>query len=169
MGSISSETLEQLPPILKDIDEKLVVLEQERQNADLVSQLKDHLDTFTETAQGQLQLTPLLTDTMARFLHGVTKGKNTLSSPAFEKLFNAVVLLQEQLEWSAEHGSEVQGTQWDPLLTQLEALASGKEIPAPVSATVPAPAPVPIPFSTTLFFKESNRIPRPSSAMVIKK
>ncbi|MGK5093347.1 protein phosphatase CheZ [Deltaproteobacteria bacterium TL4] len=143
-GTLSTEAMRQLPPLLKTIDEQLVVLEQDRHNVGLVTQLATHLDQFTEMAQTSLRQTPVLTRTMSSFLQGVHEGKLTLSSPAFEKLFNAVVLIQEQLEWSSQHESEVQGSLWAPLVAQMQMLASAQELPVfETSATLPRQAAMP--------------------------
>ena len=115
--------VEELPPLLKTIDEKLVLLEQKRNDTALMAQLAELLDDFTQTAS-PLEKTPILTGYMSQFLHSAETGDMMLSSPAFEKLFNAMALIQEQLEWFEDYGDEVESSLWDPLQSQIQALAN---------------------------------------------
>ncbi|MBF0350376.1 MAG: protein phosphatase CheZ [SAR324 cluster bacterium] len=143
-GIIQNDTLEQLIPLLKNVDQGLVSLERDRRNTPLLEALILNFHTMSELSQ-PLSMTSELSLSISEMLKKVLENQDTISSAGFEILFNVMPLLQEQLEWCQAHDSEVRNSQWEPLSQALQRITSPQPeaIPAAVhhvTAETPATA-----------------------------
>ncbi len=128
----SAAELNQLPILLQAIDEDLVALESQRDNQELLDQLTTTLQDFSQITNARLNHASHLTSEVTHYLEAVQSGATVLSSSAFEQLFNAVTLMQEQVEWSLENGGETENSQLPKMLERLQEIAQPIPMPPPL-------------------------------------
>lgn len=136
-GLLNQESATRLPELLGQIDHSLVELESHRQDRAQLESLLTNLELFMQLANEQIPSATELAVELLEVLELVYSGEVMLTSPAFEPMFDAAVLIQEQIECALDSAELKTNSQFERIVGLLQACKHNETPPPPAVAVAP--------------------------------